>query len=78
MEGGPDIRIDGLSFDGFEAGFADRAAMVFERALAEGATGLALDGDQRFPSLDLTGVDFSTPDALGRSLATALLRALGR
>ncbi|SMY06267.1 hypothetical protein [Flavimaricola marinus] len=78
MDAGPDIRIDGLSFEGFEASFADRATAVFEQALADGAAGLTLTGHREIDRIDLDSVDFSSPDTCGRSLAAALLRALSQ
>lgn len=76
MTNAPDIRIDGLSFEGFDAGFADRATTALEQALAEGAQGLSLTATHDIASLDLNDLDFASPDALGRGLAAAILRAL--
>ncbi len=72
MSMGLDISIDGLTFEGFEQGFAMRAGSALEAALLEGA--VVLSGSREIGALSLERLDFSTPEALGRSLARAILQ----
>ena len=75
-----EFHIGGLRFDGFDQGFADRAGAAFEAGLRDGldAQGLterlAAGAGRELGLLTLGGLDFSTPERLGRSLARAVLR----
>ena len=72
MSMGPDICIDGLSFEGFEQGFAMRAGSALEAALLEST--VVLSGSREIGALRLERLDFSSPEALGQSLARAILQ----
>lgn len=71
-----DVAIAGLTFEGFAPAFADRAGVAFEAALAGAAELKAQPRDLGLLVLD--GLDFSTPERLGQSLAQAILREVAR
>jgi hypothetical protein len=71
-----DLSVASLTFDGFAPAFAERAGVAFEAALG-GAAGLQA-GPRDVGLLILDGLDFTTPERLGESLARAILREVGR
>jgi hypothetical protein len=71
-----DVAIAGLTFEGFAPAFAERAGVAFESALA-GVTELKAQ-PRDLGLLVLDGLDFSTPERLGQSLACAILREVAR
>ena len=71
-----DVAIASLSFEGFAPAFAERAGVAFEAALAGASVGPV--GARDLGLLVLDGVDFSTPERLGQSLARAILREVAR
>jgi hypothetical protein len=71
-----DLSVASLTFDGLAPAFAERAGVAFEAALA-GAAGLQA-GPRDVGLLVLDGLDFTTPERLGESLARAILREVAR
>jgi hypothetical protein len=71
-----DVAIASMTFEGFAPAFAARAGEAFEAALAAASVGQA--GPRDLGLLVLDGVDFSTPERLGQSLARAILREVAR
>ena len=87
MRNGGAISFDlqGIRFDGFDEAFAERASSALKDGLTTGLNdpsiqqALAERVDINIEQLSLDGLDFSTPDRLGLSLAQAILhRVAGR
>lgn len=79
-----DLAIEGLTFDGFDQGFADRAAQAFETGLREGLAGPDLAdrlSDLRSRALGAVFLDLpnaATPEDFGTALARAILDEVAR
>lgn len=79
-----DLSIEGLTFDGFEQGFADRAAQAFETGLRDGLAhpGLAARlADFNSRALGAVVLDLphaATPEDFGAALAQAILDEVAR
>lgn len=71
-----------IQFDGFDEGFAAQACAALEAGLSSGLADSSLQealADRRdvvVDQLSLDGLDFSTADRLGQSLAQAILRGV--
>lgn len=78
------LHIGGLRLEGFDRSFADRAGEVFQAALQEQfeapgvAEHLLARQGRTLGALVLDGIDTTTPEALGRGLARALMREVLR
>ena len=79
-----DLSIDGLTFDGFDQGFADRAAQAFEAGLRDGlerpdlTNRLADLSSRTFGAVVLDLPHASTPEDFGAALAQAILDEVAR
>lgn len=71
--------LEGIRFDGFDEGFAERASSALKDGLTTGLNDPSIQqalverADINIEHLSLDGLDFSTPDRLGQSLARAIL-----
>lgn len=79
-----DLTIEGLTFDGYDQGFADRAARAFETGLREGLTRPDLAdrlSDLNSQALGAVVLDLphaATPEDFGSALARAILDEVTR
>jgi hypothetical protein len=71
---GMEMSVSSLSFEGVSPGFAARAVAAFEASVMQAGAVAATPRDLGLLVLD--GLDFSTPERLGESLAQAILQSV--